>query len=194
MAISLKKGGRIDLTKEFGLENALIGMGWDTNRYQGSADFDLDLTVFETDKNKRCLDEQHIIFYNSKQDPEGAIMHSGDNRTGAGDGDDETVTIDFAKINPRVENIIIVATIFEAPQRNQNFGLVDNSYIRVIDEKTGTELVRYDLGEDFSTQTAVVAAEIYKKDGNWRFRAVGEGYVKDLAELCAEYGLEAAYD
>lgn len=192
MAVSLKKGGRVDLTKDTGLKEAMIGLGWDTNRYQGSADFDLDLVIFETDKNKRCISESHFIFYKNLNDPEHAIEHSGDNRTGVGDGDDETAKIVFPKINENVENIVIAVTIYEAKARNQNFGLVDNAYIHMTNTETGEEILRFNLGEDFSTQTSVVFGEIYKLSGEWKFKAVGEGYEKELEDLCREYGIDVA--
>lgn len=192
MAVTLTKGGRVNLTKGTGLKEGMIGLGWDTNRYEGSADFDLDLVIFECDKNKRCIDERHFIFYGNLEDPEGAIKHSGDNRTGAGDGDDETAFIKFANIPETVENIVIVVTIYEAKANNQNFGLVDNAFIHMVNTETNEEILRYDLGEDFSIQTAVVFAEIYKNAGEWKFKAVGEGYAKDLADLCQEYGIDVA--
>lgn len=192
MAVSLKKGGRVDLTKDTGLKKATIGLGWDTNRYQGSEEFDLDLVIFETDKNKKCLGEQHFIFYGNLEDPEHAIEHSGDNRTGAGDGDDETAEIIFPLINEKAENIVIAVAIYEAKKRHQNFGLVDNAYIHITNPETNEELLRYDLGEDFSTQTSVVFGEIYKVSGEWKFKAVGEGYEKELEDLCREYGIDVA--
>lgn len=192
MAVTLTKGGRVNLTKDIGLKGAMIGLGWDTNRYQGSADFDLDLVIFECDKNKRCIDENHFIFYSNLEDPEHAIKHSGDDRTGARDGDDETAFIKFANISEKVENIVIVVTIYEAKENNQNFGLVDNAFIRMVNTENDEEILRYDLGEDFSIQTAVVFAEIYKNAGEWKFKAVGEGYAKDLADLCREYGIDVA--
>lgn len=192
MAVTLSKGGRVNLTKGTGLKEGMIGLGWDTNRYEGSANFDLDLVIFECDKNKRCIDERHFIFYGNLEDPEGAIKHSGDNRTGAGDGDDETAFIKFANIPETVENIVIVVTIYEAKANNQNFGLVDNAFIHMVNTETNEEILRYDLGEDFSIQTAVVFAEIYKNAGEWKFKAVGEGYAKDLSDLCQEYGIDVA--
>lgn len=190
MAVTLKKGGRVNLTKDTGLKEALIGLGWDTNRYQGSADFDLDLVIFMCDAKKRCIDEEHMIFYHNLTDPEGSIKHSGDNRTGTGDGDDESATIVFDQISDKIENIVIVVSIYEAKKNNQNFGLVDNAYIRMVNTETGEEILRYDLGEDFSIQTSVVFAEIYKNGGEWKFRAVGEGYEKELEDLCREYGID----
>lgn len=190
MAVILNKGGRVDLTKGTGLKEAMIGLGWDTNRYEGSADFDLDLVIFECDKNKRCVDENHMIFYHNLEDPECAIKHSGDNRTGAGDGDDETAFIKFANISEKVENIMVVVSIYDAKKNNQNFGLVDNAYVRVVNVENNEEILRYDLGEDFSIQTSVVFAEIYRASGEWKFKAVGEGYAKELADLCREYGID----
>lgn len=190
MAVQLRKGGRVNLTKDMGLKKALIGLGWDTNRYEGSAEFDLDLVIFECDQNKRCVDEGHMIFYRQLKDPEQAIKHSGDNRTGDGEGDDESAIIDLAKIAPNVANIIIAVTIYEAAARRQNFGLVDNAYIRMVNTETNQEVLRYDLGEEFSTQTSAIFAELYKMNNEWRFRAVGEGYEKELAALCHEYGIE----
>ena len=192
MAVRLTKGGRVDLTKGTGLKEAMIGLGGDTNRYQGSADFDLDLVIFECDANSRCVDEDHFIYYNNPKDPEEAIKHSGDNRTGAGDGDDETAFVTFAKIAPNVEKLIIAVTIYDAKANNQNFGLVDNAFIRMVNVENQQEILRYDLSEDFSIQTSVIFAEIYKTGGEWKFRAVGEGYAKELIDLCKEYGLDVA--
>ncbi|MCI9246281.1 MAG: TerD family protein [Clostridia bacterium] len=191
MAVSLKKGERVNLTKEDGFVRGMIGLGWDTNRYQGSADFDLDLVIFECNAQKRCINEKYMIFYNNPTlaDPEGAIVHSGDNRTGAGDGDDETAKIDLSKVNPEVQSIVIAVTIHEAKANNQNFGLVDNAFVRLVDE-SGKEVLRYDLGEDFSIQTSVVFAEIYRNGDDWKFRAVGEGYEKELVDLCREYDID----
>ena len=191
MAVNLKKGGRVNLTKNTNLKKAMLGLGWDTNKYKGPYEFDLDLVLFLCDRNKKCLDESHIIFYNNVSDPAKSVVHSGDNRTGEGEGDDETATIEFAKIPKDVKYIIVVVTIFDAERKNQNFGLVDNSFARMVNIETGEEMLRYDLGEDFSTQTSVVFAEIYRTDDGkeWKFRAIGEGYEKDLEDLCIEYGL-----
>lgn len=192
MAVQLNKGSRVNLTKDTDLKKAMIGLGWDTNRYQGSADFDLDLVIFECDKNKRCIDENHMIFYHNLEDPEKAIKHSGDNRTGEGEGDDETAFINFKNLAENVEIIVIAVPIYNARENNQNFGLVDNAFIHMVNVENGEEILRYDLGEDFSTQTSVVFAEIYKVSGEWKFRAVGEGYEKELAGLCREYGIDVA--
>ncbi len=188
--VNLTKGQRVNLTKEMGLKKVMVGLGWDTNRYDGSIDFDLDLVLFMCGKNGKCIDSEHFIFYSNLSDPEGAIKHTGDNRTGAGDGDDESAYIDFSKINPAVEKIVIAVTIYEAKSRKQNFGSVDNAFIRLVNEETGEEKLRYDLGEDFSTQTSVVFAEIYKNVTDWKFKAVGEGYEKELVDFCHEYGID----
>lgn len=189
MSVVLKKGGRVNLTKDTALKEAMLGLGWDTNRYQGSAEFDLDLVLFACDANKRCISDQYMVFYNNLHDPEYAIKHSGDNRTGEGEGDDESAVVDFSKLSSKVENIVIIISIYEAKHRNQNFGLVDNAYVRIVDNQTGEEILRYDLAEDFSIQTSVVFGELYKQNGEWKFRAVGEGYEKELDGLCAEYGI-----
>lgn len=190
MAVKLTKGGRVNLTKDTGLKKAMAAIGWDVNRYQGSAKFDLDLVLFECGSNGQCIDENHFVFYHNEKDSEQAVCYSGDNRTGEGDGDDESATIEFAKLNPAVQKIVVAVTIYDAKVNNQNFGLVDNSYIRMVNTETGEEILRYDLGEDFSTQTSVVFGEIYKdSSGEWKFRAVGEGYEKELEDLCKEYGI-----
>lgn len=189
-AVNLKKGQRVSLTKEMGLKKIMAGLGWDTNRYDGSEDFDLDLVMFLCGANGKCLDSDHFIFYHNLADPEGSVQHTGDNRTGEGDGDDESAHIDFSKINPAVEKIIIAVTIYEAKARGQNFGSVDNAFVRLVNEENGEEVLRYDLGEDFSVQTSVVFAEIYKNGTDWKFKAVGEGYEKELVDFCHEYGID----
>lgn len=189
MAVTLKKGGRVELTKGTGLKKALVGLGWDTNRYQGSADFDLDLVMFMCDGNRHCIDEKHFIFYHNFCDPANSVQYSGDNRTGDGDGDDESATINFEAIPDNVEIIVVAATIYESKKRNQNFGLVDNAFIRMENTENGEEILRYDLSEEFSIQTSVVFAEIYKTSGEWKFKAVGEGYEKELVDFCNEYGI-----
>lgn len=191
MAVALTKGGRVNLTKDTGLKSALLGLGWDTNRYQGAADFDLDLVIFMCDGNSRCVSEKHFIFYHNLKDHDGSVIHSGDNRTGVGDGDDETATINFDKIPHNVEKLVVAVTIYNAKANKQNFGLVDNAYVRMVNLETQEEILRFDLGEDFSIQTSVVFAEIYKHAGEWRFKAVGEGYTKELVDLCREYGIDA---
>lgn len=194
MAISLAKGQKISLEKVAadagiagGLSKIQIGLGWDTSRFDGGDQFDLDASVFLTDGTGKVTKESNFIFYNNLTAP--GVQHMGDNRTGAGDGDDEVIKVDLSAVEPDVEKIAITVTIDKADERRQNFGMVENSYIRVLDEATGTELLRYDLGEDYSIETAVVVAELYKNNGEWKFNAVGSGFSGGLAALCGNYGL-----
>ncbi len=195
MAINLKKGGRINLTKEKpGLSSLLVGLGWDTNQFDTGFDFDLDASAFVCGSNGKCRNESDFVFYGNLEHESGAITHSGDNKVGgdgSDEGDEEEIQIDLSKMPPYVEKIAFTVTIYDAVRRRQNFGQVSNAYIRVVDRASGEELVRYDLGEDFSIETAVVAAEIYKSGGEWRFNAIGSGFQGGLAALCRRYGLEA---
>lgn len=192
MSISLSKGQRINLSKEFGseLNNVQIGLGWDTNRYDGGQDFDLDSSAFLLDANGRTNGLPTFIFYGNTTGGNGSIVHSGDNRTGSGQGDDEVIEVSLSNVPFEVEKIAVAVTIHEAEARNQNFGQVSNAYVRIVDKDSGAELVRFDLEEDFSTETAVVVAELYKKDGQWRFSAVGSGYSGGLQALATSYGLD----
>lgn len=192
MAISLQKGQRVDLTKDRpSLKNVLIGLGWDINHYDGEADFDLDASAFMTKANGKVGNENDFIFYGNLNHVSGSVQHMGDNRTGEGDGDDEVIKVQLDKIPSDYDKISFTVTIYEAEKRLQNFGMVENAYVRLIDEDTGEELVRFDLTEDFSTETALVVAEIYKRDGQWKFAAVGSGYDNGLKALCKEYGIDA---
>lgn len=190
MGIQLSKGQRIDLTKTNpGLVRAVIGLGWDTNKYNGGFDFDLDASAFLVDANNRCINDEDFVFYNNLQHPSGSVTHTGDNRTGEGDGDDEQLVIDFSKIPSYVNKIGITVTIHDADQRLQNFGQVSNSFVRLVDESTNVELLRFDLGEDFSVETAVVVCELYRHVNDWKFNAIGSGFSGGLAALCRNYGL-----
>lgn len=192
MAISLQKGQRVDLTKDRpSLKNVLIGLGWDINHYDGETDFDLDASAFMTKANGKVGNENDFIFYGNLNHVSGSVQHMGDNRTGEGDGDDEVIKVQLDKIPSDYDTISFTVTIYEAEKRLQNFGMVENAYVRLIDEDTGEELVRFDLTEDFSTETALVVAEIYKRDGQWKFAAIGSGYDGDLKALCKEYGIDA---
>lgn len=192
MAISLQKGQRVDLTKDRpSLKNVLIGLGWDINHYDGETDFDLDASAFMTKANGKVGNENDFIFYGNLNHVSGSIQHMGDNRTGEGDGDDEVIKVQLDKIPSDYDTISFTVTIYEAEKRLQNFGMVENAYVRLIDEDTGEELVRFDLTEDFSTETALVVAEIYKRDGQWKFAAIGSGYDGGLKALCKEYGIDA---
>lgn len=191
MPISLQKGQKVDLTKgNPSLKHVLVGLGWDVNRYDGGFDFDLDASAFLLGANGQTPNTDAFIFYGNLKHPSGAVEHMGDNLTGEGEGDDEQIMVDLTKIPDSIEKIAFTVTIYEAEQRRQNFGQVDNSYIRIVDSDTGKELIRYDLGEDFSIETAIVVGEIYRHGGGWKFNAVGSGFQGGLAALCANYGIE----
>ena len=187
MAINLTKGQKVSLNK--GVKLALVGLGWDTNRYSGGYDFDLDACAFLLGANGKVRKDEDFVFYGNLQDPSGAVTHTGDSLAGGSGGDDETLFIDFTKVPADVEKIAITVTIYEAQERRQNFGQVSNAYVRIVDDATGKELVRYDLEEDFSIETALVVGEIYRKDGEWRFNAIGSGYQGGLEALCRSYGV-----
>ncbi|MBD7937692.1 MULTISPECIES: TerD family protein [Cytobacillus] len=191
MAIQLSKGQRIDLTKTNpGLKRAVIGLGWDTNKYSGGEAFDLDASAFLADHQNRCQQDQDFVFYNQLEHPSAAVIHTGDNRTGEGDGDDEQLIVEFSKIPSTVDHIGIAVTIHDAEIRKQNFGQVSNAFVRLVNEETNEELLRYDLGEDFSIETAVVVCELYRHNNEWKFNAIGSGFSGGLAALCKNYGLE----
>ena len=190
-AISLKKGQKIDLTKgNPGLKRVIVGLGWDTNKYSGGGEFDLDASIFLTGNNGKVSKPEDFIFYNNLRSRNDAVIHQGDNRTGAGDGDDEQISVEFAKIPQDVDKVAVTVTIYEADARHQNFGQVSNAYVRVVDKDTNQELIRYDLGEDFSVETAIVVCELYNHNGEWKFNAVGSGFSGGLAALCKNYGIE----
>lgn len=192
MAINLSKGQKIDLTKTNpGLKNIVAGLGWDTNKYDGGQDFDLDASVFMTGASGKVEKEKNFVFYNNPKDPADSVIYGGDNRTGDGDGDDETVKIDLSLVPADVEKISFTVTIHEAKERGQNFGQVSNAYIRIINTDNNEELIHYDLGEDFSVETAIVVAELYRHNGEWKFAAVGSGFQDGLAGLCRNFGLDA---
>ncbi|MDA7026411.1 TerD family protein [Bacillus sp. CLL-7-23] len=191
MTIQLSKGQRIDLTKTNpGLIKGLIGLGWDTNKYTGGADFDLDASAFLVDENDKCVNDQDFVFYNNLEHSSGSVIHTGDNRTGEGEGDDEQIIVDFSKIPAHVEKIGITVTIHDAESRSQNFGQVSNAFVRLVNESTNEELLRFDLGEDFSIETAVVVCELYRQGSDWKFNAIGSGFSGGLASLCRNYGLQ----
>ncbi len=190
MSISLSKGQKIDLTKTNpGLTKVLIGLGWDTNKYDGGKDFDLDASAFLLNGAGKAASDKDFIFYNNLKSTNGAVEHTGDNLTGEGDGDDEQVKVNLATVPPEVDKISFCITIHEAAERGQNFGQVTNAFVRIVNEDTGAELIRYDLGEDFSVETAVVVGELYRNGGEWKFNAVGSGYKDGLAGLVKDFGL-----
>lgn len=193
--INLSKGGRINLSKQApGLKKIMFGLGWDTNKYDGGEDFDLDASVFLVDKNNKSKPEW-FIFYNNLIGPNESVKHMGDNRTGDGDGDDEQIFVDLDKVPDEVDKIAITVTIDSADQRNQNFGMVDNAYCHLLNtEDNDKEVIHFDLGEDFSIETAIVVGELYRNNGDWKFNAIGQGFEGGLQALCNNYGLSADYE
>ena len=183
MAINLQKGQRENINAP----KFTIGLGWDTNSSSTGSGFDLDASVFILGENKKVISDAHFIFYNNLNSPDNAVIHTGDNLTGDGDGDDEQIKIDLTKINPAVKEICIVVTIHEAEARKQNFGQVRNSFIRIVDDSNNTELVKYELEEDFSIETAVEFGRIYNKDGQWKFEAIGMGQKGGLEDFLNKY-------
>lgn len=188
MSINLSKGGGINLSKDHpSLVKIRAGLGWDPAA--SGDDFDLDASVFLLKDNK-LINDQYFVFYGNKDSPDSAVHHTGDDRTGGNSagGDDETILVDLSKLNPLVDELSFVVTIYDYEKRKQNFGQVRNSYIKLYDDVTGTELAKYSLADDFSTETAVQFGSIYKKDGAWQFKAVGAGYKKGLGDLVVAYG------
>lgn len=190
MSISLEKGQRISLAKVApSLAAGFIGLGWDTNNTDTGGDFDLDVSVFLLGSNEKLVSDKHFIFYNNLVSPDSdqSIKLLGDNRTGEGEGDDEGLIIDLRKVPSDIAKVVVTVTIYEADKRGQNFGQVTNAYIRLVDVQTKEEVLRYDLTEDFSTETAVIMAELYSKDGEWRLNAVGTGFDGGLQALLQKY-------
>jgi len=193
MAISLKKGQKVDLTKTNpGLKEVMVGLGWDVNRYDGGKDFDLDASVFLLGANGKVPSNDEFVFYGNLKHKSGAVEHLGDNLTGKGEGDDEQIKINLATVPADIQKIDFTVTIYEAEQRKQNFGQVENAFIRVVNAATGEELIRYDLAEDFSIETAVVVGELYRHNGEWKFNAIGSGFEGGLAALGRNFGVDIA--
>lgn len=189
MGVSLSKGGNVSLTKQApNLTAVLVGLGWDIRTTTGT-DFDLDASALATGESKKVLSDQHFIFFNNLRSPEGSIEHTGDNLTGEGEGDDEIIKVDLAGTPPTITNIFFPVSIHEADSRGQSFGQVQNAYIRVVDQANGSELARYDLSEDASTETAMVFGELYRAGAEWKFRAIGQGYASGLAGIARDYGV-----
>ncbi len=190
--INLSKGQKVDLTKgNPSLKKIMVGLGWDVNAFDGGADFDLDASAFVLGANGKCPTEKDFIFYGNLSHSSGAVTHMGDNLTGEGEGDDEQIEVDLSLIPANIERVAFTVTIYDADRRRQNFGQVSNAYIRIVDETTNQEIIHYDLGEDFSIETAIVVGELYKHQGNWKFNAIGSGFRGGLAALCAHYGIDA---
>lgn len=189
MPISLSKGGNISLSKEDpNLRKILIGLGWDTRSSDG-ADFDLDASLFMLNAQNRVRSDADFIFYNQLRSSDGSVEHTGDNRTGEGEGDDEAIKVDLVRVPQDVQKLSVAVTIHDAEPRRQNFGMVQNAFIRVVNDETGRELARYDLSEDASTETAMIFGEVYRNAGEWKFRAVGQGYNGGLGPLARNFGV-----
>ena len=189
MALSLQKGGNLSLSKEApGLTKILVGLGWDPRSTDGTQ-FDLDASAFLLNASGKVRGDADFILYNQLKSPDGSVEHTGDNRDGAGDGDDEAIKVDLSRVPVDVDKIAFTVTIHDAENRRQNFGQVGNSFIRIVNETNGSEIVRYDLAEDASTETAMIFAELYRHNSEWKFRAVGQGYAGGLKALANGYGL-----
>ena len=189
MAVSLTKGGNISLSKtDPTLKNLIVGLGWDARPTDG-ADFDLDASAFMVKEDGKVRSDSDFIFYNQTKSSCGSIEHTGDNRTGAGDGDDESVIVLLDKVPADIQRVVFTVTIHDADARKQNFGQVSHAYVRVLNKDSGSEVARYDLSEDASIETAMVFGEIYKHGAEWKFKAVGQGYAGGLAALARQYGI-----
>jgi tellurium resistance protein TerD len=189
MGVSLKKGGNVSLTKQApGLSAVLVGLGWDERTTSGQA-FDLDASALMLNTAGRILSDSHFVFFNNLISPDGSVEHTGDNLTGAGEGDDEQIKVDLAAVPGEVDRIVFPVSIYEADVRGQNFGQVRNAFIRVVNQADGAELARYDLSEDASSETAMIFGELYRHSGDWKFRAVGQGYSSGLAGIARDYGV-----
>lgn len=189
MAVNLTKGGNVNLSKEAPTMNkSVIGLGWDSRVTDGQA-FDLDASVFLVGAEGKVLSDKHFIFFNNTTSPDGSVVHQGDNRTGEGEGDDEQVKISLANVPADVQKAVFAVTIYDAEARKQNFGMVSNAYIRIVNEDNNAEIARYDLSEDASTETAMIFGELYRHNGEWKFKAVGQGFAGGLAALASQHGV-----
>ncbi|GHH67422.1 MULTISPECIES: TerD family protein [Kitasatospora] len=189
MGVSLAKGGNVSLTKEApGLTAVIVGLGWDVRSTTG-ADFDLDASALLCNDAGRVVSDQHFVFFNNLRSPEGSVEHSGDNLTGGGDGDDEQIKVDLASVPANVTKVVFPVSIYDADARLQNFGQVRNAFIRIVNQANGSEVARYDLSEDASSETAMVFGELYRYGAEWKFRAIGQGYASGLRGIASDYGV-----
>lgn len=191
MGVSLSKGGNVSLTKEAGaagLSAVTVGLGWDVRTTTGT-EFDLDASAIALGADGRVVSDQHFVFFNNLKSPEGSIEHTGDNRTGEGEGDDEQIKVNVASVPPQIDKIVFPVSIYDAPNRQQNFGQVRNAFIRIVNQADNSELARYDLTEDASTETAMVFGELYRNGAEWKFRAVGQGYASGLEGIARDFGV-----
>jgi tellurium resistance protein TerD len=189
VGVTLVKGGNVSLSKEApGLTNVLVGLGWDVRTTTG-ADYDLDASAILLNANGKVLSDNHFVFFNNLTSPDGSVEHTGDNLTGEGEGDDEAIKVNLAAMAPDVAKIVFPVSIYDADARSQNFGQVSNAFIRVVNEADNREITRFDLSEDASTETAMVFGELYRHGGDWKFRAVGQGYASGLAGIARDFGV-----
>ena len=189
MSVTLTKGGNVSLTKQApNLRAVMIGLGWDERATTG-AEFDLDASALMLGENGKILSDQHFVFFNNLKSPEGSVEHTGDNLTGGGDGDDEKILVQLEQVPAQCHKIVFPVSIYEATQRGQSFGQVRNAFIRVVNQDGGAELTRYDLTEDASSETAMIFGELYRHNGEWKFRAVGQGYASGLAGIARDFGV-----
>lgn len=190
MPVVLTKGGNVNLSKEApGLKNISVGLGWDTRATDGAA-FDLDASAFMLKADGKVRSDADFIFFNNSKSADGSVQHTGDNRTGAGDGDDEVIKIDLSRVPADVEKVAFTVTIYDGQARNQSFGQVNRAYIRVVNDAGGVEVARYDLSEDASTVTAMIFGELYRAGGDWKFKAIGQGFNQGLGPLAANFGVQ----
>jgi tellurium resistance protein TerD len=189
VGVSLSKGGNVSLTKEApNLTAVVVGLGWDARTTTG-ADFDLDASALLTDTQGKVLSDQHFVFFNNLRSPDGSVEHTGDNLTGEGEGDDEVINVNLATVPADVAKIVFPVSIYDAEPRQQSFGQVRNAYIRVVNAADNTELARYDLTEDASTETAMIFGELYRNGAEWKFRAIGQGYASGLRGIAQDFGV-----
>ncbi|WP_030898306.1 TerD family protein [Streptomyces sp. NRRL F-5126] len=189
MAVSLSKGGNVSLTKEApGLTAVTVGLGWDVRTTTGK-DFDLDASAIAVKPDGKVLSDGHFVFFNNKSAPDQSIVHTGDNLTGQGEGDDEQINVNLAALPAECDKVVFPVSIYDADNRQQNFGQVRNAYIRVVNQAGGTEIARYDLSEDAATETAMVFGELYRNGAEWKFRAVGQGYASGLVGIATDFGV-----
>lgn len=189
MTVSLSKGGNVSLSKEApGMTAVLVGLGWDARTTSGT-DFDLDASAIMVKSDGKVLSDGHFIFFNNKTSPDGSVEHTGDNLTGEGEGDDEAIKVNLATVPAEIDKVVFPVSIYEAEKRSQSFGQVRNAFIRIVNQSGGTEVARYDLTEDASTETAMVFGELYRNGAEWKFRAVGQGYASGLAGIAKDFGV-----
>jgi tellurium resistance protein TerD len=189
MGVSLQKGGNVSLSKEApGLTAIAVALGWDARSTDGQ-DFDLDASAIMLGSTDKAISDGHFVFFNNLKSPDGSVQHTGDNLTGEGEGDDETIDVNLAGVPAEVQKIVFPVSIYEGPTRSQSFGQVRNAYIRIVNSANSSEIARYDLSEDASTETAMVFGEVYRNGAEWKFRAVGQGWATGLSGIAKDYGV-----